>query len=301
GQRVRPADLAARLVQLGYERVDMVDGRGQFSVRGGLIDVFPLTAAQAVRIDFFDDEVDSLRWFDVETQRSASSARQVTIGPVSEALLPTDPGAVAEALEAAASRQANRLHRAGLEEAAAELRERIAAHLEALATGRRFNGIEQYKAFFYPTLETLVEYVGDGAVVLDEPARTREQLNLFHTDFAHSHAGLLERGRVLPDSAGLFADWDDLLHLARRRPALFTCGLKQHVPGLEGVPELEVQSRPAPTFQGKLEPFVEAVRERRRQGWRVIIAAANPDRAQRIETVLRDEEIPVRRLAAVNG
>ncbi|MFS8665628.1 MAG: transcription-repair coupling factor, partial [Limnochordales bacterium] len=181
---------------------------------------------------------------------------------------------------------------------AAELRQRVAEHVEALQTGRRFAGIEQYKGFFYPRLETVLEYMGDGPVVLDEPARTREQLHLFQSDYAHSHAGLLERGRVLPESAELFADWEDLLRLVRARPALFTCGLKQHVPGLEGVPELEVASRPAPTFQGRLEPFVEAVRERRRQGWRVIIAASSPERAQRVETVLRDEEIPVQRLAS---
>ncbi|HEY8418066.1 MAG TPA: transcription-repair coupling factor [Limnochordales bacterium] len=295
GDRIRPQALAAQLVQLGYERVDMVDGRGQFSVRGGLIDVFPLTAAQGLRIDFFDDEVDSIRLFDVETQRSSGAVERAVIGPVWELVLPEDASGAAEAIEAAASRQANRLHRAGFAEAAADLRQRVAAHIEQLQTGRRFAGIEQYKAFFYPRLETLVEYVGDGPVVLDEPARTREQLNLFHNDFAHTHAGLLERGRVLPESAGLFADWDDLLLVVRRHPALFTCGLKQHVPGLEGIPELQVASRPAPTFQGKLEPFVEAVRERRRQGWRIVIAAATDERAQRIESVLRDEEIPVRR------
>ena len=295
GDRIRMQALAAELVRLGYERVDMVDGRGQFSVRGGLIDVFPLTAVQALRLDFFDDEVDSIRWFDVETQRSSGTVDRAVIGPVWELLLPEDVSPALEAIEAAADRQANRLHRAGFTEAAADLRQRVAAHLEQLRTGRRFAGIEQYKAFFHPRLETLVDYVGDGPVVLDEPARTREQLNLFHGDYVQNHAGLLERGRVLPESGGLFADWDDLLLAVRRRPALFTCGLKQHVPGLEGVPELQVASRPAPTFQGKMEPFVESVRERRRQGWRVVIASATDERAQRIETVLRDEEIPVRR------
>ncbi|HEY8496257.1 MAG TPA: transcription-repair coupling factor, partial [Limnochordales bacterium] len=298
GQRVRPEELTAHLAHVGYERVDIVEANGQFSVRGGLIDVFPLTAAQPVRIDFFDDEVDSIRWFDVETQRSSAAVQRVTLGPAWEAPPPPDPLAAAEAIGEAGYRQVNRLRRQGLEGPAAELAQRLDAHVDALKTGRRFPGVEQYKAFFYPQLETLLDYVGDGPVVVDEPARTREQLNLFHTDYANSHAGLLERGRVLPEAGGLFIDWDDLLRAVRRRPAVFTCGLKQYVPGLDGVPELEVSSRPAPTFQGKLEPFVETVRHRRRQGWRVLIAAATPERAERLETVLRDEEIPVRRLVA---
>jgi len=298
GQQVRPEELAAHLAQVGYERVDMVEAKGQFSVRGGLIDVFPLTAAQPVRIDFFDDEVDSIRVFDVETQRSSAVVERAMIGPAWEAPPPADPLAAADAIAEAGYRQINRLRRQGLEGPAAELAQRLDAHVDALKTGRRFPGVEQYKAFFYPQLETLIDYVGDGPVVVDEPARTREQLHLFHTDYANSHALLLERGRVLPESGALFIDWDDLLLAVRRRPAVFTCGLKQYVPGLDSIPELEVSSRPAPTFQGKLEPFVESVRHRRRQGWRVVIAAATPERAERLETVLRDEEIPVRRLPA---
>ena len=304
GQHVRPEELAAHLAHVGYERVDMVEAKGQFSVRGGLIDVFPLTAAHPVRIDFFDDEVDSIRWFDVESQRSLAAVESVGISPAWEAPPPADPAAAANAIEAAGHKQINRLRRGGWEGPAAELAQRLESHLDALRTGRRFPGVEQYKAFFYPQLETLLDYVGDGPVVVDEPARTREQLHLFHTDYANNHAGLLERGRVLPQAGALFIDWEDLLRAVRRRPAVFTCGLKQHVPGLEGVPELEAFSRPAPTFQGKLEPFVETVRHRRRQGWRVLVAAAAPERAERLETVLKDEEIPVRRLfvpAAANG
>ncbi|MBO8141130.1 MAG: transcription-repair coupling factor [Firmicutes bacterium] len=301
GQRMPIESLTARLVANGYERVDMVEGPGQFSVRGSLVDIVPGAAGhRAVRIDFFDDEIDSIRWLDVETQRSSGSSPRVAIGPAWECPAAGDE-AVTEAIARAAERQAERLRRVGRNEAAEELIRRVAEHLESLRTGRRFAGIEQYAPFFFDRLDTLLDYAAGGAAVLDEPARTREQLHLFSEDFAHSHTAQLERGRVLPEEAALFADWDELLAAVRRRPALFVAGLEQHVPGLDDVPKLEVSSRLPEMFHGKLEPFVREVRERRRSGWRVVIAAATSERAERIENVLKDEEIPVKRLDGEMG
>ena len=68
----------------GYERVDQVDDRGQFAVRGGLLDVFPATEERAVRVDLFDEEIESLRWFSTFTQRSLGSAEEVEIAPAAE-------------------------------------------------------------------------------------------------------------------------------------------------------------------------------------------------------------------------
>jgi transcription-repair coupling factor (superfamily II helicase) len=77
-------ECAAELVASGYERADQVDDRGQFAVRGGLLDVFPATEERAVRIDLFDDEIESLRWFSTFTQRSLGEAEEVEIAPAAE-------------------------------------------------------------------------------------------------------------------------------------------------------------------------------------------------------------------------
>src|SRR5919202_5620091 len=77
-------EAAADLVAAGYERVDQVDDRGQFAVRGGLLDVYPATEERAVRVDLFDDEIESLRWFSTFTQRSLGDAEVVEIAPAAE-------------------------------------------------------------------------------------------------------------------------------------------------------------------------------------------------------------------------
>ena len=79
-----------RLIAMGYERVAQVDGMGQFSIRGGIVDIFPLTEEVPVRIELWDDEVDSIRTFDLESQRSVEQLENITIYPAAEVVLSAD-------------------------------------------------------------------------------------------------------------------------------------------------------------------------------------------------------------------
>ena len=88
GDRMMPSDLSLRLVRMGYERVGMVEGKGQFALRGSILDVYPPALSQGIRIEFFDDEVDSLREFDCISQRSLGAAESAALTPACEALLP---------------------------------------------------------------------------------------------------------------------------------------------------------------------------------------------------------------------
>ena len=85
--RLQLGETAKELAALGYERTAEVDGRGQFSVRGGILDVFPVTGDAPVRIELWDDEIDSMRYFDAETQRSTEPAEEIRIYPAQEELL----------------------------------------------------------------------------------------------------------------------------------------------------------------------------------------------------------------------
>src|SRR5690606_5461814 len=175
--------LAAELVRDGYQRVSMVEGRGQFSVRGGLLDVFPMAAPSPYRLDFFDDEVDSIRAFDPENQRSVQDVDRIRIGPARE-FPPVDDDEALTRIQEAVARQVEALRQAGAAAGAEALAQRARTHLDHLAGRRWVPGLDQYKPFFFSRLETLVEYAGaEAAVIVDEPARTREQLMLLNTEF----------------------------------------------------------------------------------------------------------------------
>jgi transcription-repair coupling factor (superfamily II helicase) len=84
GEEIDLSDVAKLLVEAGYERTDQVEERGQFAMRGGILDVFPATEERAVRVELFGDEIDSLRWFSTFTQRSLGDAERVELAPAAE-------------------------------------------------------------------------------------------------------------------------------------------------------------------------------------------------------------------------
>jgi transcription-repair coupling factor (superfamily II helicase) len=84
GDRIELTELPHKLVSAGYERVSTVEGKGQFAVRGGIADIFPVNSAYAVRIELFDDEIDSIREFNVDSQRSTDKLERVKVIPARE-------------------------------------------------------------------------------------------------------------------------------------------------------------------------------------------------------------------------
>src|SRR5829696_9381163 len=97
-------ECADDLVAAGYERVDQVEDRGQFAIRGGLLDLYPATEDRAVRVDLFDQEIESLRWFSTFTQRSLGDATEVEVAPAAELAAEHRELAELAALEDAADR-----------------------------------------------------------------------------------------------------------------------------------------------------------------------------------------------------
>ena len=81
GGSIRPETALRRLVRMGYERVELVEGKGQCALRGSILDVYPPAAANGCRIEFFDDEVDSIRALDCVSQRSLHRVKSVTLAP----------------------------------------------------------------------------------------------------------------------------------------------------------------------------------------------------------------------------
>ena len=193
GQQVDPAELVAELVRLGYRREYLVEHRGEVSLRGSIVDVFPSTADVPVRIDLWGDEVDRLSEFSVHDQRSTNDLDEVEIFPARE-LLPTDEvRARADALVAAEPW--------GREQ------------WERLAEGLVFDGMESWMPWLTPGEHTLVDLLdADAQVVLVEPRRMRDRAAEILAEEADL-AGSLSKtwGAEGTEFPRLHAPFDDLL------------------------------------------------------------------------------------------
>ncbi|HET7558712.1 MAG TPA: transcription-repair coupling factor, partial [Limnochordia bacterium] len=289
---------------LGYERLERVESRGHFAVRGGLVDVFPMTAQFPVRIEFWGDEIDSIRAFEPDSQRSVERLSECTIGPAREFLLSEmDLSAPLAAIERSAGRQAERLQKLGHQELADSLLARTGEHLARLVewAGAGFAGVDQYKPFFYPQLATLFSYVSQGVVVLDEPARVREHLHAFMNEFGERQAMLLERGRSLPDEAKIYCDWPDFLAEAKAHPVLYLSALNQRAQGMEPEHVVHAKTRQPESFHGQLERLLDEVKRWRDERYSVCIVLSTPERTQRLGELLDGEGLPSVVAGEVNG
>lgn len=155
GEEVAPDALAEHLVDIGYERVTLVGGVGQFSVRGGILDVCSFGGAHPVRIEFFGDEVESIRAFDLGTQRSVDTHETVRVLPCREAVL-------VETLDD--------VFAAHLAEAEQRLGMNLEGLRELMESQGAFDGLEHYLGVLYREKTCLLDHVSDGYVVVDDPA-----------------------------------------------------------------------------------------------------------------------------------
>ena len=183
GGTVEPQVLLQQLIGAGYERVEVCEARGQVCLRGGYLDVFPITAENPVRIEFFDDEIDTMRTYDALTQRSIENIETVILPPASE--MPLTEEARARGMRALKKKP------------------RLSEELEALAAGGTPAGAELFMPLFYDDAY-LQDYLPEDAIILiDEPQRVEESAKIAHMEHLDTVSALLADGNAEPEQAEL--------------------------------------------------------------------------------------------------
>jgi transcription-repair coupling factor (superfamily II helicase) len=293
GDRWDPHRLKARLVDMGYERCDLVEGRGQFSARGGIIDIFPMTLASPVRLEFFDDEVDSVRVFDVDTQRSVEKLSTVTLWPAAELVVDGKSRQSAlEKIESEYSAQSKRLARSGSSEAGrnlASLREEV---LDRIGEGLYFPGMEQFLPYFYPHPVTLADYFPpDMLVLVDEPQRLKELAGVIHKERSETYTGLLSAGKLLPGQYNGYIQWEDVQKSLHRLLAVYLSFLPRQPQNISPGNLVNFPAKGMHAFLGRMEIVTDEVANWKRAGYAVAIMAGSADQAGQLLKVMRDAKI----------
>ena len=151
--------IISKLTAMGYERVEMIEGRGQFAVRGGILDIYSLTREYPYRLEFFDEEVDSIRQFLPEDQRSIDKLDKIFVGPAREVVYDENTAKAASIAIAGELKQRQAvLNSLGHAELAGHLSEKVEAHVEKLSNGLFFEAAELYISHLYPHLSNVMDY-----------------------------------------------------------------------------------------------------------------------------------------------
>ena len=284
--------LLNRLTVMGYERVDLIQAVGQFSRRGDILDVFPLNQSQPVRLEFFGDEVDSVRIFDADTQLSSGNVESVSILPVREGLWSLERFKdCVPLIKQALAEQVTRLENVGRIVEAEALANKINEALERLAGGHQLPGADQFLPWIEPGLVSLLEYMDGARIVLDEPVRGRDSFRLISEETAGLFENLLEKGVVLPKEQEMFLSLEELEgRIWSKHPWSFSL-LTKTPKGMAPTHTLTLPFKTPPLFHSKIEKLVDEINARLRGGWTIVLAIALKDKARRLREVLREHGI----------
>jgi transcription-repair coupling factor (superfamily II helicase) len=255
------------LVGLGYEHVPEVGGRGEFARRGGIVDVFPAGQALPVRVEWFGDEIESLRAFDPADQRGRGPVPEALLLPASEFLLPTG---VEEGLAERVGRPATRLP------------EPLQADLERFSTGNLGDAAELWAGYLAP--HTAIDHLGRAIWFVDEPDEVAAVAGFLHTQ-ADERRGELERAGEIPAKwAAAYPaprEWKVALHGARTLECTWESELAGAPPGGNPFGWHEPVLPPAP-----ISSLGATVRRRREEGGRVVLAS---DQSARLAEILEED------------
>ncbi len=277
GTEVDRDGLLARLVGLGYERVPIVSALGQFSVRGGLVDLFSLGAEDPWRLEFDGDTLVSLRRFDPLTQRSIESLPAATVLPRYEIAL--TPGEAAQVLA--------RLAEAGDRAAAAAARE--GRDLERMTSELFFEGMERVAGHYGQDLGSPWAYVPDGAVVIsDDPERLRERGEKLDAEVAERHATALAHFPLVSPPAELFDTWDAARAGIGTRARLDLLGPVARKKGAAADPAtvFDIGTAPQPAFTRNLDLVRGFLADLHGKGQTIHILCDNTGQRDRLDELL---------------
>ena len=316
GQTLDMEEIKHLLTGMGYERMGQVDGMGQFSVRGGILDVFPLTEEVPVRIELWGDEVDSIRSFDAESQRSIQQMDEVTIYPAAELILTKEH--IEEGilrLEADEKKQEKAFRDQKKPEEAQRIRRAVGELVESLKEGFDVQTLDAYIRYFCQDTVSFLDYmkevgakvtlVSSGAagktaekkpasglaLILDEPQRMKEKAETVETEFRESMSHRLEQGYILPGQADLLFASKTVLAECHTPHSIFMTGLDQRLPGMTVKAKYSLTGKNLNSYQNSFEILIKDLTKWKKDGYRVVLLSASRTRASRLAGDLREYDL----------
>lgn len=285
GEQISTQTYLSHLVEMGYERVDMVTAPSEFSMRGGIIDIYPPTEKHPIRIELFDDEIDSVRYFNADTQRSLDKLKNCVVGPATELLLTQeDMLRGGERLEQALAKTLKKMSASKDKE---KITETTQEDIEKLKAAEPFNDMYKYTALFYDAPTSLLDYLPkEGLIILDEMGRIQEAAEQLDTEEAELTTSLLEQQDIVADLPLSFS-WSEIGEKMVQQRVYMSVFLR-HMANAQLENIVNVSSRAMQEFHGQMPLFKTELERWESADYSVIIPTINQKRAEKVQSILQD-------------
>ena len=282
--------LISKLVGIGYTRVPMIDGQGQFAVRGGIIDIFSYTDETPVRIELWDDEIDSIRFFDVESQRSVEKIQTYDVFPATEWILSEDE--IDAGFEKVKDEVEKQLVTLGNDKKKKTQQEMDACNRlrHAYADFERTRDYSKFILSFIDEIEGFTDYFpkDETVFVLDEPDRIMERMELISYEYEESMKNRLEGGYVVASQTKLMRPIAEVYKNMQSSRLMLLSSLDYKPKMLKPADYLRIDARSISSYNNSFEYLADDINKYKRTGYRVVLVCNSRTRAARIVADLEE-------------
>lgn len=273
-----------KLLSMGYAREELVTHPGSFSIRGGIVDLFPVGEELPYRLELFDTEIDSLRIFDPVTQLSSDKCERLVFGPATELLLD----------ESLRHHLILKVKKALKKAESDEWIERLESLIDHLDAGIYPSNLDKfYGAAFEGPGFGLMDYFNENdRVVFLDNSRIKERYGAAYNSFTESFKDHLEREKAFKDQLSLAFTYSELLAQIEGRQVLTVDAITKRIPDFKIDEMITVQTMESPLYHGKLEHMIDDLKQWLYKGYKVAIALGSESKCKNVEQALTEERIP---------
>lgn len=275
GETYSLEEIKQKLVKLGYARYDLIEGRGQFSIRGGIVDI-ATNETTGVRIEFWGDEVDSIRTFHITSQRSIHTLEKATIYPAHEYILEDSVEKICQKIKETASNQ--------------KQREIIEEDIEQIKVGNYISKMDKYFDCFYEKQETMLDYLSAHyCIFLDEIGKIKQRATNIAIDNNNLIKALVEKEKVIPDAITNLLTYENIEEKLAKKQIVYA--EKQDIENKLATEKYKFTYREVNYYKSELENLIEDLQKAINEKKKVYMLVSTKEKAKKLQSLLNEKEI----------
>ncbi len=275
GQQCDLEKVKQKLVDLGYERFELIDGRGEFSIRGGIIDI-SISDTQGVRVELWGDEIDSIRYFNIISQRSTENIDKIEIFPAHEYILENSIDDVIKNI------RENIYHE--------NLVEKVENDIEQIKNGNYISKIDKYFNCFYKNQNTILEYLSNKYLVfVDEINKIYGRIENVEINNENTIKALIEKERIVLDVLKCYLNKEDVEVKLNKNQTVYLDKLDNIYKN--SIEKYNFNCKEINYYKSGIDLFINDIKNFQKENKKIYIIVETKEKADKIQKLLEENEI----------
>ena len=275
GESYSLEDIKNKLVKLGYVRCDLIEGRGQFGVRGGILDIAN-DEKTGLRVEFWGDEVDSIRNFNITTQRSINTLEKAVVYPAHEYILENSIENICKKIKEI--------------EVDSKQNEIIEEDIEQIKAGNYISKMDKYFNCFYEEQENILDYLSvNYAIFLDEIGKIKQRATNISIDNNNLIKTLMEKEKIIPDAINNLLEYEEIQKRLENKQIIYI--EKQDIKNKIATEQYKFQYREINYYKSEIENLIEDLQKAINEKKKIYMLVSTKEKAKKLQSLLNEKEI----------